>query len=197
MDEDEEIDDEDEDNGEGENEDDDEDDDEDEDEEDDEDDDEDEDEDEADFDDEDNFWFPDEHIFFPGECENSSQCGQDMCNFDYGDHGFCESCANFQSAEDCQGTGFITRAGFENCIEVCAGGVNPNGLEWIGDDGDFDEDDFSGNDSSDDENDSDETDDDDEDDDEEDFIDEVLAPIFNSYDTVGDDVKELFQTEIF
>ena len=120
-----------------------------------------------------------------------------MCNFDYGDHGFCESCANFQSAEDCQGTGFITSAGFENCIEVCAGGVNPNGLEWIGDDGDFDEDDFSGNDSSDDENDSDETDDDDEDDDEEDFIDEVLAPIFDSYDTVGDDVKELFQTEIF
>ena len=76
---------------------------------------------------------PDQHIFTPGKCTDSYQCdkGLNLCNFDDGDHGFCENCRHFKSAEDCQGTGFITRAGFDNCIKHCVGGVNPNGIEWI------------------------------------------------------------------
>ena len=77
--------------------------------------------------------FPGEHIFTPGTCTDSFQCdnGENMCNFDDGDHGFCENCAHFKSAEACQGTGFITGSGFDNCIKHCAGGKNPNGLKWI------------------------------------------------------------------
>ena len=37
----------------------------------------------------------------------------------------------FRSAEDCQGTGFSTRRGFDNCIEHCVSGFNPDNLEWI------------------------------------------------------------------
>ena len=76
---------------------------------------------------------PAQHIFTPGKCTDSYQCdkGLNLCNFDNGDHGFCESCRHFKSAEDCQGTGFITKAGFDNCVKHCVGGVNPNDKEWI------------------------------------------------------------------
>ena len=80
-------------------------------------------------------FIPDEHswIFTPGKCTDSYQCdyGKNMCNFDDGDHGFCDNCAHFRSAEDCQSTGFITRAGFDNCVKHCAGGANPHRLQWI------------------------------------------------------------------
>ena len=206
-------------------------------------------EDDNDHHDEDNFnddynpWFPD-YIHFPGECFASHECnnGYDMCNFDFGDHGFCQSCEHYNSAEDCQGSGFITRFGFENCVQHCVGGYNPNGIDWIDesntnedhsdhfnndynpwfpnydsldhaddndqtsewptnfpedDDDQYEEDDFSGDSSGDEIGD--ESEESDDDDDEEDlsrgekFFDEVLSPIFDSYDTVDDDVKELFQ----
>ena len=61
------------------------------------------------------------HVFTPGKCNNSDQCdnGRNMCNFDGEMHGFCENCANYRSPEDCQGTGFITARGFDNCIKHC------------------------------------------------------------------------------
>ena len=67
------------------------------------------------------------HVFTPGKCNNSDQCdnGRNMCNFDGEMHGFCENCANYRSPEDCQGTGFITARGFDNCIKHC------NGIKWI------------------------------------------------------------------
>ena len=76
---------------------------------------------------------PDQHIFTPGKCTDSYQCdnGKNMCNFDDGNAGFCENCDYFKTAKLCQMTGFITKAGFDNCIKHCAGGVNPDGVQWI------------------------------------------------------------------
>ena len=37
----------------------------------------------------------------------------------------------FRSASACQYSGFITQRGFDECINHCAYGFNPDNLQWI------------------------------------------------------------------
>ena len=61
-------------------------------------------------------------------CTDSNPCDSGPCNFDNIDSGWCEACSG--GAEWCRQTGFCDIKGFNSCIEVCAGGQNPNGIEW-------------------------------------------------------------------
>jgi len=42
-----------------------------------------------------------------------------FCNFDFGETGFCESCGNFPTPNDCIKTGFIDQKGTQECFDVC------------------------------------------------------------------------------
>ena len=48
---------------------------------------------------------PSKHVFTPGNCKSSNQCdnGRNMCNFDYGNYGFCENCLHFRFANELTG----------------------------------------------------------------------------------------------
>merc|ERR1719373_1019237 len=50
------------------------------------------------------------------ECNSNSDC-VDFCNFDFGDSGNCEFCANIEST--CADDGFATDAGTAACMEIC------------------------------------------------------------------------------
>ena len=61
------------------------------------------------------------------QCSSSIDCrdihGLDhsMCNFDYGDGGFCESCDNQNSHQACIDSGY-TEAGTNECFKICIDG---------------------------------------------------------------------------
>ena len=61
-------------------------------------------------------------------CSNSIECrdhhglGHWMCNFDYGDSGFCEPCDHHNSHQACVDSTFITETGTNECFKICIDG---------------------------------------------------------------------------
>merc|ERR1712227_981750 len=54
-------------------------------------------------------------IFCPDDrCPDGS-----MCNYDYGDAGFCEDCSNYPTKQACIDTGFTTQRGTDECFAIC------------------------------------------------------------------------------
>ena len=56
------------------------------------------------------------------ECRDGHGLGHWMCNFDYGDAGFCEPCESYTDEQACIDTGFHEAVGTEECIKVCVNG---------------------------------------------------------------------------
>ena len=56
-------------------------------------------------------------------CSNSAACKEvtpGLCNFDYGDYGFCEHCLNIEEGA-CDTTAFPQEKGKEECKINCEG----------------------------------------------------------------------------
>ena len=72
--------------------------------------------------------YDDQHPPTELPCSNSLDCrdlhelGHWMCNFDYGDTGFCEPCDHHNSHQACVDSTFITEAGTNECFKICIDG---------------------------------------------------------------------------
>ena len=66
------------------------------------------------------------YIFLLELCTDSASCGNGFCNFDNGASGStivgdCAACTNIHSDADCEGGGFNTPIGVNECKMVCVG----------------------------------------------------------------------------
>ena len=64
-------------------------------------------------------------------CYRESKCGRgQICDYDYGQYGGCVDCPEARSAQSCRDAGYCDFKAFNECIEVCAGGNNPDEVQW-------------------------------------------------------------------
>ena len=63
------------------------------------------------------------YVIVLNQCNRSRFCGSgEFCNFQYGPIGFCKSCGEIEESKvKCEGAGFETKRGKEECKEACEG----------------------------------------------------------------------------
>ena len=72
---------------------------------------------------------------YPGSCSDSNACDSNtFCDFEMDFYGWCRECPG-TTAEDCQTAlaHYYSWQGhdFDDCVKMCAGGRNPNGVKHI------------------------------------------------------------------
>ena len=57
-----------------------------------------------------------------GLCDEHTECKSGtLCNFDYGNSGFCQDCELYTTFPACLATGFLNKKGTVNCFDKCVG----------------------------------------------------------------------------